>query len=173
MNASSRALYIGRFQPYHLGHHHLILQTLDEIEELVIGIGSSQYSHTRDNPFTAGERITMITSSLWDSENPIYTIPIFDINRHAIWASHVRSLTPKFSRVYTNNPVITMLFREAGFDVKNLPLIKRSEYSGSEIRRRMVDGEDWQSLVTPQVVNVINEIKGEERVRKVNRTDTI
>jgi len=173
MSDHERALYVGRFQPYHLGHHRLISQVLEEIDELVIGIGSSQYSHVKKNPFTAGERITMITSSLWEYENPIFTIPIFDVNRHAIWVSHVRSMTPKFSVVYTNNPLIAMLFRESGFEVKHLPLHNRKECSGSEIRRRMIEGEDWQSLVTPQVIEVIEEIDGVERVREVNRTDTL
>jgi len=173
MSGLSRALYLGRFQPYHLGHHKLISDILGEVDELVIGIGSSQHSHIKRNPFTAGERITMITSSLWEYENPIYTIPIFDINRHAIWVSHVRSMTPNFTVVYTNNPLITMLFRESGFEVRNIPLYNRKECSGSEIRRRMIDGDDWQSLVTQQVVNVIEEVNGVERVREVNRTDTM
>jgi nicotinamide-nucleotide adenylyltransferase len=172
MSDTKRAFYVGRFQPYHLGHHHLITQILKEIDELVIGIGSSQYSHDRRNPFTAGERITMITSSLWEYENPIYPIPIFDVNRHSIWVSHVCSMTPKFSIVYSNNPLISMLFREAGFEVKQLPMFHREEYSGSEIRRRMIEGEDWQSLVTSQVIDVIGEINGVERVREVNLSDT-
>lgn len=173
MKDPSRALYIGRFQPYHLGHHQVISQILEEVEELVIGIGSAQSSHTAINPFTAGERITMITSSLWEYENPIYTIPIFDMHRHAIWVSHVRSLTPQFSCVYTNNPLIGMLFREAGFEVRSSPLYNREEYSGTEIRRRMLEGEKWEHLVTPQVVEVIAEVDGVERVRNVNRGDAV
>ncbi|HDM88409.1 MAG TPA: nicotinamide-nucleotide adenylyltransferase, partial [Candidatus Bathyarchaeota archaeon] len=41
-----RGLFIGRFQPPHLGHLHAIKQALEECDELIIVIGSSQYSHT-------------------------------------------------------------------------------------------------------------------------------
>jgi nicotinamide-nucleotide adenylyltransferase len=44
-----KALFIGRFQPLHLGH----LDALKQIskEEIIIGIGSSQYSGTKENPY--------------------------------------------------------------------------------------------------------------------------
>ena len=37
-----RAFYIGRFQPYHFGHHTIIKQIAEEVDELVVGIGSAQ-----------------------------------------------------------------------------------------------------------------------------------
>ncbi|MBP7820288.1 MAG: adenylyltransferase/cytidyltransferase family protein, partial [Candidatus Methanofastidiosum sp.] len=51
-----RALYIGRFQPFHLGHLHVVKLILNSSKEIIIAIGSSQVSHTIQNPFTAGER---------------------------------------------------------------------------------------------------------------------
>ena len=36
------AAMIGRFQPFHLGHLELVRQILDENEEIIILIGSSQ-----------------------------------------------------------------------------------------------------------------------------------
>ncbi|MEM0023032.1 MAG: adenylyltransferase/cytidyltransferase family protein, partial [Archaeoglobaceae archaeon] len=48
-----RALFIGRFQPYHLGHHEVVKKILEEVDELIIGIGSAQESHSLENPFTA------------------------------------------------------------------------------------------------------------------------
>jgi nicotinamide-nucleotide adenylyltransferase len=55
-----RGLYVGRFQPFHLGHLDAIKYTLKEVDELVIVIGSAQYSHNANNPFTAGERLVMV-----------------------------------------------------------------------------------------------------------------
>jgi len=37
----NRAFYIGRFQPYHLGHHAVIQKIAKEVDEIVIGIGSA------------------------------------------------------------------------------------------------------------------------------------
>ena len=55
-----RALFIGRFQPFHKGHLKIIQQASETYDQILVGIGSSQYSHTVDNPFTAEERTEMI-----------------------------------------------------------------------------------------------------------------
>ncbi|EQD45121.1 nicotinamide-nucleotide adenylyltransferase, partial [mine drainage metagenome] len=51
-----RAFVVGRFQPFHNGHLHVIKEILSQYSSVIIGIGSAQYSHTMENPFTAGER---------------------------------------------------------------------------------------------------------------------
>ncbi|HIH35636.1 MAG TPA: adenylyltransferase/cytidyltransferase family protein, partial [Methanosphaera sp.] len=60
----NRGLLIGRMQPVHKGHISVIKDTLKEVDELIIGIGSSDKSHTNSNPFTGGERILMLTKAL-------------------------------------------------------------------------------------------------------------
>jgi len=57
-------LFIGRFQPFHLGHLDAIRFGLSKVENLWIGIGSSNKSNEKRNPFTADERKDMILSSL-------------------------------------------------------------------------------------------------------------
>jgi nicotinamide-nucleotide adenylyltransferase len=39
-----RGLLIGRFQPFHIGHLKAIEQATSENDEVIIGIGSAQYS---------------------------------------------------------------------------------------------------------------------------------
>lgn len=168
----NRAFYIGRFQPYHLGHHTAIQKIAKEVDEIVIGIGSAQKSHTLENPFTAGERVMMISRSLEELDITYYVIPIMDVHRHAIWVSHVRSLTPPFNIVYSNNPLVIDLFSEAGIKVKKSPLFQRDVYSGTEIRRRMLNDKKWQDLVPKAVVKVIKEIDGVQRLKKLSKTDS-
>jgi nicotinamide-nucleotide adenylyltransferase len=165
----SRAFYIGRFQPFHKGHLKVISEIASEVDELVIGIGSAQLSHTPENPFTSGERILMISRSLEGLDNLYYyVIPIEDIHRNAEWVAHVRSMTPPFARAYTNNPLVSRLFYEAGYEVKHSPMYSRHEYSGTEIRRRMLAGESWEKLVPPAVAEVVEEIHGVERLAQVS-----
>ena len=52
-----KALYIGRFQPFHKGHLKILQKLAKKYDEIIIGIGSSQYSNTLENPFTSEERI--------------------------------------------------------------------------------------------------------------------
>ena len=59
-----RGILIGRMQPVHNGHMEVIKRILEEVDEIVIGIGSAQLSHEVKDPFTAGERVVMMTQAL-------------------------------------------------------------------------------------------------------------
>jgi nicotinamide-nucleotide adenylyltransferase len=167
-----RALYIGRFQPYHLGHHAVIKEMASEAEELIIGIGSAQRSHELEDPFTAGERYLMISKSLRDEGiSNFYVVPILDVNWNAVWVSHVESLIPPVDVVFTNNPLIERLFKEQDYKVRVPLLFNRGEYSGSEIRRRILNDESWGSLVPKAVVDVLKEIDGIKRLKDLERSD--
>ena len=164
---------MGRFQPYHLGHHVVIKQIASEADEVIICIGSAQRSHELDNPFTAGERYLMISKSLREEGiSNFYIVPILDVNWNAVWVSHVESLIPPVDVVFTNNPLIERLFKERGYEVRIPLLFNRKEYSGSEIRRRMLNNENWGVLVPKAVVEVVKEIEGMRRMDSLHRTDT-
>jgi len=168
-----RGFFIGRFQPYHYGHHEVIRKILNEVDELVIGIGSAQESHTLENPFTAGERILMISLAMEElnAGSRTYVVPLEDIYRNSLWVSHVRSMVPPFDIVYSNNPLVIRLFREAGLTVVSTKLYRRVEYQGTEIRRRMLNGEDWENLVPEVVAKVIREADGVRRIREIAGKD--
>ena len=166
-----RGFYIGRFQPYHDGHHHMVEAIADQVDELVLGIGSAGDSHTRRNPFTAGERVMMITKSLAEFDLPTYVVPIEDLDRNSVWVSHVQSMSPAFDVAFSNNPLVIRLFEEAGVEVRQSPMFRREVLEGSELRERMVDGEPWESLVPDPAAAVIEEIDGVERIQQVADSD--
>jgi nicotinamide-nucleotide adenylyltransferase len=167
----TRGFYIGRFQPYHDGHHRVVEQIASEVDELVVGIGSAGDSHSARNPFTAGERIMMVTQALVDFDIVTYAVPIEDLDRNAVWVSHVQSMSPNFDVAYSNNPLVIRLFNEAGIEVRQSPMYDREVLEGTEIRRRMQADGNWESLVPEAVVEVIEEIDGIARIRKVSDTD--
>ncbi len=169
-----RAMIIGRWQPPHKGHIEVAKQILREVDELIVGIGSAQESHTLENPFTAGERVLMLTRALAAAGidlSRVHLIPIPDVNNNAVWVSHVISLSPPFEIVYSGNPLVRRLFKEAGFKTKIQPMFKRKEYWGTEIRDRMIKGGRWEELVPKAVVEVMREIKAVERLRDLSKTD--
>ena len=166
-----RGFYIGRFQPYHNGHQSVLERIACEVDEIVIGIGSAQISHVVDNPFTAGERVLMITRALASLGCPFYVIPIEDIQRNALWVAHVRSMTPPFDLCYSSNPLVVQLFNEAGINVQSPAMYERETLSGTEIRRRILKGELWENLMPASVVQVLKEIDGIERLRQISRGD--
>lgn len=177
MNSILRGLYIGRFQPFHLGHLEAVKWILERVDEVIIGIGSSQYSHSLKNPFTTGERITMVIKALeWVGikRRRFLTLPIPDIHMHSLWVKHVISLTPSFQTVFTNEPLTRRLFEEDGrFKLSPIPFFKRELYSATEIRRRIISGDSWEELVPKPIAEYIREIGGVERIRTLASTDKI
>ncbi len=167
----TRGFYIGRFQPYHNGHHRMVGRIASEVDELVLGIGSAGDSHSRHDPFTAGERIMMITKSLVEYDLVTYAVPIEDLDRNSVWVSHVQSMCPEFDVAYSNNPLVIQLFNEAGVEVRQSPMFNREELEGTELRERMIEDGDWESFVPEPVVGVIHETNGIERIQRVSKTD--
>jgi len=171
-----RAVFVGRFQPFHLGHLKVSKGILEEVDELIVVIGSAQYSHTIENPFTSGERMTMIRRALREEKVPDerhWIVPVPDIHRHMMWVAEVVGYTPKFDVIYGNEPLTRRLFIEAGFNVKSIPYQKRDQYSSTEIRERMIIGKNWQSLVPTAVSAFIEEIDGVQRLRDLKKTDKV
>ena len=52
--------FIGRFQPFHLGHRHVIRTALERARHVIVLVGSPNVSRSVKNPFTLEEREAMI-----------------------------------------------------------------------------------------------------------------
>jgi nicotinamide-nucleotide adenylyltransferase len=153
---SQIALFIGRFQPFHLGHLSVIQDILTENTHLVIGIGSSQYSKTNINPYTYEEREAMIRAALKEANislSKITIIAIPDIHDSEKWVKHVQNLTPPFSALYTGSPVVCELFEQSN-NTTIKPVNLTHKISATQIRDRMKNGEKWNHLVPPAVAKL-------------------
>jgi nicotinamide-nucleotide adenylyltransferase len=166
---------LGRFQPYHNGHHAVIKQILQsqEIDELIIAIGSAQESHTLKDPFTAGG------THPHDHQSP----PRAQALDHDVRAPHRRYCAqfalcgahsqphPPFEIVYSNNPLVQQLFEERGIVVRALPYVERAQWDGTKIRELMLQGDQWKEHVPAAVAQVIEEINGVARLRRICQSD--
>jgi nicotinamide-nucleotide adenylyltransferase len=173
----SRGLFVGRFQPFHLGHLATVKFALSRLEELIIIIGSAQTSHEIKNPFTAGERIQMIKDSLVADSSvdmkKILLIPVSDVNMHSLWTHQVDILVPKYNVVFTNDILTALLFKQRDIEVVEPSLYRRKELSATEVRSRMAKDEDWKELVTIQTAKVVEDIHGIERIKAIIAKHTI
>jgi nicotinamide-nucleotide adenylyltransferase len=171
---AKRGLFVGRFQPFHLGHLAAIKDILEEVEELVIVIGGAQYSHNLNNPFTAGERLVMVRNALEEAGmdySRVWVVPVPDVHLHMMWVSAVEGYTPPFDVVYSNEPLTRRLFIEAKYRVKSIRFHERKLYSSTEIRERMLKEESWEKLVPRGVAAFIKEIDGVNRLRDLTKSD--
>jgi len=170
----TRGLYVGRFQPFHLGHLTAIQSALKVVDELIIVIGSAQVSHRENNPFTAGERLVMIRRALQEAKvdySRLWIVPVPDVHLHMLWVSALEGYTPKFGVVFSNEPLTRRLFKEAGYRVKSIPFFDRKLYNSTLVREKMVKGDSWIQLVPKSVADFIEEIDGVARLRDLSRTD--
>ena len=173
---AKRGLFVGRFQPFHLGHLNAIKDILKEVEEVVIVIGSAQYSHNINNPFTAGERLIMVRKALEEAGmdySRVWVVPVPDAHLHMMWVSAVEGYSPPFDVVYSNEPLTRRLFIEAGYKVKAVRFYERKLYSSTEIRKRMLKGKSWEKLVPKGVATFIKKIDGVNRLRDLTKSDKL
>ncbi|HEX5673579.1 MAG TPA: nicotinamide-nucleotide adenylyltransferase [Nitrososphaeraceae archaeon] len=171
----SCGLMIGRFQPFHNGHLKLAHQILNECEELIIAVGSSQFNFTFLNPFTAGERIYFIHSSLVESKfelSRVYILPILNLENNAIWVQHLKSMLPKFDSIYSGNKFVQELLTHSSenFKVHTPKFYNKNECNGTNIRMNIVMNKKWRDFVPSAVCKIILEIGGVQRIKVLFET---
>ena len=161
-------LLIGRFQPFHNGHLAAVNFGLSQVENLWIGIGSSNKNNEKRNPFSADERKEMILSSLDKSVlNRVRIFYIPDVNDHAKWTHHVDSIVPKYDVVFSNDNFTITLYQKRGIKIIPVPLLQREVISGTNIREMMAMGKNWMELVPEGTKNVLLKIDAERRLSKI------
>lgn len=169
-----KALFIGRFQPFHRGHLQIIQHISSIYEHILIGVGSSQDSHTYDNPFSYEERKQMITETLREQGIQNYSIiSIPDIHDPPNWVAHVKKICPPFDIVITNNDFTVSLFKEKGYETENTPLFNRKNFAGKEIRNRIRNNQEWGSLVPPIISRLIYKFDGIQRIQLYSKKNKL
>ena len=161
-------LLIGRFQPFHLGHLDAVLFGLSRAENLFIGIGSSNKSNERENPFSAEERTDMIISSIESSiidRIKIFDIP--DVDNHEKWTFEIDQIVPKYDTVFTNDEFTKTLFKKRKINVVSVVLKDREKFSGTNIRNLIIEDKNWRDLVPQGTRNVLGSINAKERLKNL------
>ena len=159
-------LMIGRFQPFHKGHLRIVKRIIEERGFAKIAVGSAQYSHTAENPFSFEEREGMIRAALEEdgvegSRYHIYCVP--DIHNYPRWVAHVEGIVGDYGAVYTANPVNVRLFREKGREVVVHEL--HDGISATKIRELMAEGKkSWKEMVPDAVAERIERLDVRKRL---------
>jgi len=156
-----RGLFIGRFQPFHIGHLHIIKTVLQEVDELVIGIGYSKEKNTEMNPFSVEERIEMIESVLQKIGNKYTLYPIPDHPNDSKWMEQIEVLVPKFNIVFMSDKNtyaekwVEKCF-EKKYKIKKIKALMGID--ATEIRSRIKNKKDWKSLVPDEIKEYIEKL---------------
>jgi bifunctional NMN adenylyltransferase/nudix hydrolase len=135
------AVFIGRFQPFHIGHLYVILEALKHARFVMVCPGSADTARRPDHlPFTADERIAMIKAALREvlSEEDVARVifkPLYDYNNMARWTSAV---VRKAGEVAV----------AVGLDEPKITLIGHSK-DASSFYLKAFTSEGWDSIDVP------------------------
>ncbi len=162
------AVFVGRFQPFHLGHEKIVKEALKVSKKILILIGSSHEPRTPRNPWLYDEREQMIRTAFSDKDNErIICKPSLDIRyNETLWISQVQKA------VYAIEPdedaAVTLIGQTGigkGYYTSTFPMwddvgvetVKGA--SGTDIRHHLFDGklvDDLKSCVDERILPTLS-----------------
>ena len=157
------ALFIGRFQPFHMGHLQVVDFLCEKYDLVKIAIGSSEKSYEKKNPFSDAERRQMIRKSAAGRKYRIYSVPDFLSDEE--WVNHLMDIVGDFDIAYTGNGVVKRLLKRRDFIVYDIR--RRMRISSTVIRRRIAESKDVANYLPKGTIIVLEKIEGAKRIRSI------
>ncbi|MBN2043157.1 MAG: nicotinamide-nucleotide adenylyltransferase [Candidatus Aenigmarchaeota archaeon] len=159
------ALFVGRFQPFHIGHLKVVRDIIKKYDRLTVVIGGpAEDEPTVKDPFTFREREEMIIPVL-KSTGKDYELHILkDVNDDKKWIESISKIG-NYDAAYTRNPWTAKCLKLAKIPVKRQKMYERYKHCGRIIRKRILEGRDWSDLVPKEVYSYVKGIRGEERIK--------
>ncbi len=160
-----KALFVGRFQPFHKGHLKAVEGIAKRFDMIVIVIGGPAGDEpTLKDPFTFDEREKMMRKALEGRKVDFELHMIRDVEDDEKWAEEISKLG-NFEAAYTRNPWTARCLKTLKIPVRKQKNYQRYKHCGTRIRKRILQGKDWKSLIPREVYEYIREIRGEERIK--------
>ena len=154
-------LVIGRFQPFHKGHHYLFEKALKISEKIIVGIGSSQ-TKNKDNPFDYKQRMRMLKLFIKNEKISQYITKIVALpdtpGDDDLWLKKTLQKTGKIDVVIGNNDWVNGIFKNANIPVLVVGHYKRYLLEGKKIRKLMSKDKNWEERVPIYLKNYIKEL---------------
>lgn len=167
------ALFIGRFQPFHNGHLHIVEEMLKKNDRAILIIGSAEKNFVPKNPLTAGERYQLIEAGLTEAKIPrerFCIIPVRNINNYALWVNHINMYAPPYSSLYTGSDLVKACYSTHHVDIHQIDR-RHLNISATEVRQAMAQGSDkWTSMLPKSVASLLKEWQIPLRIQTIKDT---
>lgn len=166
----SRALFIGRFQPFHKGHLKALQKLVASYFEVIVVIGSSNQNFTVQNPLTISERLQLLRKVIehekWEKKIS-YLLPFPDMTDNIVWTRLLVDLLPPFDAVCCGNyDNVLQFFEHLQYRTERLPFLDRIRLQGTVIRTRIQEGKEWESAIPTYLLPLLLSFHFKERLMK-------
>ena len=143
-------IFIGRFQPFHMGHLMVVKGMTKLCGRILIGIGSSE------KPFTAQDRKEMIQRALQAEDIiPMFDVEFVELPDHdddAEWTKHVLERVGRVDKIWTGNEWTKKCF-EGKIEIQWIKEVPG--FSSTDIRALIKKDGDWEDKVPEEVYRYI------------------
>jgi nicotinamide mononucleotide adenylyltransferase len=164
----------GRFQPFHKGHLEYFLEAFDRYEFVLIGItqfvrrrlvgvapeSAAHRAFPASNPLTYFERTELIRAALEEAgvESFRYRVTPFPIEEPVELLEFIPLGVPALTTTYDAwNRTKIELLQAQGYEVVNLWTREVKEYSGQDLRSKLLAGDEkWRQLVPDSVAVLLD-----------------
>jgi cytidyltransferase-like protein len=158
----AKIVVLGRFQPLHNGHAHLITSAAEHGDDITVAIGSSEAPESADNPWSAEERSEMVTLWAQSAGIVVEVVCISDIDDPPNWVAHARRFHGEGVLV-TSDATTAELYRDSGWKVIEITMNERQNLEGWRVRETLKmlstidDDEAFASVMENSLPQVIIE----------------
>jgi nicotinamide-nucleotide adenylyltransferase len=166
---------VGRFKPFHNGGMAFLESLCQNVEHVVIGLGSSNRELNSRNPFTVEESRAMIECALSDYDNYSFiNVPDFahlkkEYRDGQKWREYVRDNFGCLDYFVTGNDYVAGLLKE-DYEImhptKFIPSDRQIYLKGSIVRMEIARNENWERLVPEKVADFMKANGLDKRFRK-------
>lgn len=174
-------IYIGRFQPFHVGHLATVQKALELADKLIVVCGSARRSKSYELPWSVEERESMLRACLTpEQQNRVYCVGVSDrMYNDQQWVTEVQNAVDKVIAVDTaslgSRPAsfrIGMIGSQLGLDTGYLDFfpqwkrISTDEVPGpnaNAIRHAFFEGGEcfapFETLIPPPVLSYLQDFQ--------------
>jgi len=136
-----RAVFVGRFQPFHKGHLRVVEEFSGHHDLALVVVDSGD--RTREDPLTTEERINIIKACV---DHDVYVQQDYPDNDER-WCQELLETTSAEAVITGNDWTQRAVSEYSDTEVIEQEMYRRELYSGTEIRTRIRSGDEWRYLV--------------------------
>lgn len=140
--SQSTAVFLGRFQPFHIGHMSIVERILTDYQRLLLVIGSAEKSGTDENPWTLQEREEIIRASIpLELQERMDIVWLDDVPDDDEWCENFKKILLSESILFTGNEWVRDICARHGIQTEWIDSYE-IDISGTRIREMIQRGED-------------------------------